>query len=114
MIVFDDAQRMGAPPEEVWKVLYDPARLPDWWAGVDHPEYPMPRHLRQQPGDRRVMLSCLATDAILAWSLSATDRGRGTVVAVHVEMPDDQAAMLDLERGLVRESLCRLATLSAA
>ena len=35
-------------------------------------------------------------------------------MAVHVEMPDDQAAMLDLERGLVRESLLLLATLAAA
>ena len=24
-----------APPEEVWKLLYDPARFPDWWAGIE-------------------------------------------------------------------------------
>jgi uncharacterized protein YndB with AHSA1/START domain len=31
---FEDRARSDAPPEEVWKLLYDPARFPDWWAGV--------------------------------------------------------------------------------
>jgi uncharacterized protein YndB with AHSA1/START domain len=31
---FRDAATSSAPPEEVWKLLYDPARFPDWWAGV--------------------------------------------------------------------------------
>lgn len=26
--------RLRAPPEEVWKLLYDPARFPEWWAGI--------------------------------------------------------------------------------
>ena len=25
----------AAPPEDVWKILYDPARFPEWWAGVE-------------------------------------------------------------------------------
>ena len=23
----------GAPVEEVWKLLFDPARFPEWWVG---------------------------------------------------------------------------------
>jgi uncharacterized protein YndB with AHSA1/START domain len=34
MPTFDDATTTRAPVEEVWKLLYDPARFPDWWAGV--------------------------------------------------------------------------------
>ncbi|MEA2479715.1 MAG: hypothetical protein QOJ07_1637, partial [Thermoleophilaceae bacterium] len=31
---FQDSAVSTAPPEEVWKALYDPSRFPDWWAGV--------------------------------------------------------------------------------
>ena len=31
---FEDRARSDAPPEDVWKLLYDPARFPDWWAGI--------------------------------------------------------------------------------
>ena len=47
-----------APVEEVWKLLFDPARFPQWWAGVEtvqvgppgeftlwptgYPDFPMP------------------------------------------------------------------------
>jgi uncharacterized protein YndB with AHSA1/START domain len=24
-----------APVEEVWKLLFDPARFPDWWVGIE-------------------------------------------------------------------------------
>lgn len=30
--------RIGAPPEEVWRVLSDPYRLPAWWPGVERVE----------------------------------------------------------------------------
>ena len=33
MPAFDDATTTPAPPEEVWKALYDPARYPSWWVG---------------------------------------------------------------------------------
>ena len=31
---FHDTAASPAAPEEVWKLLYDPARFPDWWAGI--------------------------------------------------------------------------------
>ena len=33
---FHDTATSSAPPEEVWKLLYDPSRFPDWWAGNRH------------------------------------------------------------------------------
>ena len=32
---FHDTATTPAAPEEVWKALYDPARFPEWWAGVE-------------------------------------------------------------------------------
>lgn len=31
---FHDTAATTAAPEEVWKLLYDPSRFPDWWAGI--------------------------------------------------------------------------------
>ncbi|MDT7751773.1 MAG: hypothetical protein QOD96_5435, partial [Pseudonocardiales bacterium] len=32
---FELSGRSRAPVEEVWKLLYDPSRFPEWWAGVE-------------------------------------------------------------------------------
>ena len=34
MQTFDQSAVSAAPPEEVWKLLYDPAEFPLWWAGT--------------------------------------------------------------------------------
>ena len=31
---FHDSAETDAAPLQVWKLLYDPARFPQWWAGV--------------------------------------------------------------------------------
>jgi uncharacterized protein YndB with AHSA1/START domain len=33
---------LAAPPEQVWSVVSDPARLPDWWPGVARVEETSP------------------------------------------------------------------------
>src|SRR5262249_49127770 len=35
---FEERAECRAPPEEVWKLLYDPARFADWWAGWERVE----------------------------------------------------------------------------
>ena len=35
MLEFDDGARSEAPPEEVWKILYDPVRFTEWWEGFE-------------------------------------------------------------------------------
>ena len=32
---FHDTAISSAAPEDVWKLLYDPSRFPDWWAGIE-------------------------------------------------------------------------------
>jgi uncharacterized protein YndB with AHSA1/START domain len=34
---------LGAPPEEVWGVVSDPERLPEWWPGVTRVEEATPQ-----------------------------------------------------------------------
>jgi uncharacterized protein YndB with AHSA1/START domain len=31
---FHDTATAGAPVEEIWKLLVDPTRYPEWWAGI--------------------------------------------------------------------------------
>jgi uncharacterized protein YndB with AHSA1/START domain len=38
MPAFDDSTTTSAPVEEVWKLLYDPSRLVEWWDGVERVE----------------------------------------------------------------------------
>lgn len=37
---FEDTTQAAAPPEEVFKVLYDPARFPEWWCGIGSVKVP--------------------------------------------------------------------------
>jgi uncharacterized protein YndB with AHSA1/START domain len=86
MPTFDDVTTSSAPVEEVWKLLYDPSRFPEWWEGVETIEAP-----RAEPTD-----------------------GDGTRIGVHVEIPDAEAHRLDAQRGMVSASLRSLAALANA
>jgi uncharacterized protein YndB with AHSA1/START domain len=129
MPTFDDAATTPAPPEEVWKALYDPARFPDWWCGIEtvepgeegrytmypdgYPDFPMPQTIQTVRGDRRVTVSCQVSDLVFEWRLEELTPG-GTRIAVHVEIPDGEAHRLDAQRAGIRASLARLAELTAA
>lgn len=128
---FDDVATSSAPVEEVWKLLYDPTRFPEWWSGVEtveprgddgrgdftlypqgYPDFPMPQELRGDRAGHRVTVSCLVSDLVFAWRLAPV--GDGTEIAVHVELPEHEAHRLDHQRAVVRDSLRALATLAAA
>ena len=124
---FHDTARSAAPPEAVWKLLYDPARFPDWWAGVGtvepgedggytmfpegYPDFPMAQLLSSSRDQGRVTVSCLVSDLRFDWRLSAD--GSGTSIDVDVEIPEAEAARLDTQRDLISASLRRLAELAA-
>lgn len=123
---FDQTTLSDAPPEEVWKLLYDPARFPDWWAGVGsvdpgpggytmypagYPDFPMPQALAVSQDTGTVTISCLVSDLRFAWRLRP--HGTGTEISVHVEIPDSEAHRLDTQRETISQSLIRLA-ISAA
>jgi uncharacterized protein YndB with AHSA1/START domain len=124
MPMFDDSTTTRAPVEDVWKLLYDPARFPEWWAGVatvqaddagdftlypdGFPDFPMPHTLRAVGGG--VTISCLTSDLMFEWRLR--EDPRGTRIEVHVEIPDAEAHRLDTQRGAVSASLRSLAALA--
>jgi uncharacterized protein YndB with AHSA1/START domain len=126
MPTFDDAASTTAPPEDVWKALYDPARFPEWWSGVatvepgrdggytmypdGYPDFPMPQTIRTADG--RVTVSCQVSDLVFEWRLSELPDG-GTRIAVHVDIPDAEAHRLDGQRAAIHDSLMRLAALAA-
>ena len=119
--------RTQAPVEEVWKLLHDPARFPEWWAGVEtvhpdgddhftlwpagYPDYPMAQQLRTERNDARVTISCLVSDLEYRWQLSAA--GEATDIEVNVTLPDKEAHRLPVQRELITESIDRLVALAA-
>jgi uncharacterized protein YndB with AHSA1/START domain len=117
----------AAAPEDVWKLLYDPSRFPDWWAGVGtvdvgregeytmypdgYPDFPMSQLLETKREDQRVTVSCLVSDMRFEWQLQAADDG-GTLITVDVEIPDTEAERLDTQRGVISNSMKQLAELA--
>ncbi len=127
---FHDSADAGAPPEEVWKLLYDPSRFPDWWAGVgsvdvsDHgsytlypdgyPDFPMPQLLATERDAQRVTVSCTVSDLRFDWRLESLAGGAGTRIIVDVEIPEAEARRLEGQRDAISASLQNLAGLAAA
>jgi uncharacterized protein YndB with AHSA1/START domain len=125
---FDDATVIDSPPEEVWKLLYDPTRLPDWMEGVGsvqdvrerddgsaftlypagYPDFPMAQEVTTSRDRRRVTVSCHVSFLEFQWLLEEADDER-TKLAVHVEIPEEEAHRLDDQRQAVRASLEKLA-----
>jgi uncharacterized protein YndB with AHSA1/START domain len=124
---FEDHARSAAPPEDVWKLLYDPGRFPDWWAGVGsvepgqagaytmypdgYPDFPMAQQL--QVSGSGVTISCLVSDLVFEWRLAPLDGGAATSITVHVEIPEAEAHRVAAQRDVISRSLARLAALAA-
>ncbi len=120
--------RADAPVEEVWKLLFDPTRFPEWWVGVQtvrndgadgytvglegYPDFPVPQRLRGDRAEGRVIISCQVTYIDFVWQLA--EDGPGTRIDVLVALPDSQAHQPDGEREIITTSLARLATLAEA
>jgi uncharacterized protein YndB with AHSA1/START domain len=124
---FHDSATAAAPPEDVWKLLYDPARVPEWWAGIEtvevggdgrytmypdgYPDFPMAQLLDTQREEHRVTVSCLVSDLRFEWRLEPA--GDGTRVSVEVDIPDAEAERLDTQREVISASLRRLTQLAS-
>jgi uncharacterized protein YndB with AHSA1/START domain len=124
---FSDSAQTPAPPEEVWKLLYDPARFPEWWAGIEsvepgdggytlypegYPDFPMPQQFETSHDGRGVKISCLVSDLHYEWRLE--DAGDGTRITVDVEIPEQEAHRLDRQREMMSRSLANLAELASS
>jgi len=130
---FDDTTVTSARPEEVWKILYDPYRFPEWWAGIGavehatataddteftmyptgYPDFPMPQSMRTMSSERRVVVSCLVSDLNFEWTLESLAVGSGTRISVHVDIPEAEAHRLDGQREAISAALTGLAGLAA-
>ena len=124
---FHDSAISTAPPEEVWKLLYDPARFPDWWAGIatvdvenegeytmypdGYPDFPMAQLLETRRDQQRVTVSCLVSDLRFEWRLEPNSEG--TRITVDVEIPETEAHRLDTQREIITSSMKSLAELAA-
>jgi uncharacterized protein YndB with AHSA1/START domain len=133
MPTFDDTTDSSAPPEEVWKALHDPERFPEWWVGLERvrvgdetgdgraftlwpdgwPDYPMPQALATDVSEGRVTVSCMISDLVFEWRLAPAAAG-GTQIAVHVEIPEREAARMATQRAVIAASLRRLAEVAEA
>jgi uncharacterized protein YndB with AHSA1/START domain len=132
---FEDSMVSQAPPEEVWKLLYNPARFPEWWAGMEtvetgepqdtgrrpftyypegRPDFPRPQLLYTAREERRVVVSCVVTDLRVEWRLEPAAGERATLINVRVHIPESEAEMLETQRAVVGRSLARLAELAAS
>jgi uncharacterized protein YndB with AHSA1/START domain len=123
---FHDTATSAAAPEDVWKLLYDPSRFPDWWAGIEtvdvtsdreytmypdgYPEFPMAQVLDTHQEQHCVVVSCLVSDLRFEWRLEAA--GDGTRITVDVEIPDTEAHRLDSQRQIISDSMTQLAHLA--
>ena len=128
MPTFDDSATSEAPVEEVWKLLYDPARMVEWWEGVErvepsgegeitvypdgYPDFPMPQELRTAGDGRGLTISCLVSSLVFEWRVEPLDPG--TRIRVHVEIPEEEAHRLEGQRAGVSASLRSLAALATA
>jgi uncharacterized protein YndB with AHSA1/START domain len=117
-----------APIEEVWKLLFDPARFPDWWAGIQtvrkdapgqftqwptgYPDFPMPQKLKVDQVNERVTISCQISDIDIVWQLA--ENGTGTAIRVTVSLPDREAHRLDGQHQIIEESMRHLTALAEA
>jgi uncharacterized protein YndB with AHSA1/START domain len=115
-----------APVEEVWKLLFDPARFPEWWVGIEtvrkdspdqftiwlawHRDFPMSQKLRVDEVNDRVTISCQVRDIDIVWQLA--EAGTGTLINVNVTLPEREADRLDGQHLLIKESLRRLTALA--
>lgn len=132
---FTASASSSAPAEEVWKLLYDPARFPEWWAGIGsvrpgddlpaaedrgftlypagYPDYPMPQRLQASRADHRVVISCLVSDLRFEWTLEPL-AGGATRIGVFVDIPEAEGHRLAAQQDMITASLARLAELAAA
>jgi uncharacterized protein YndB with AHSA1/START domain len=117
---FEEVAESDAPPEEVWKLLYDPAQFERWWgcfeagdvpSASSHPAFPMPQVVASDRGDGRITVSCLVRDIAFEWRLAERPEG-GTRIELQVTVPESYAFRDETQRQLIAFSVGRLARLA--
>ena len=118
MPAFTERLTCAAPAEEVWKLLYDPWRYPEWWTGTDAVSESGGDVVRHSDGEvwpttieahrtgEQVVISCVLTDIVFRWTLAPDPRG--CRVTLEVAIPDQQAARHGMQETAMRDAIVRL------
>lgn len=119
MPAFTEAVTCAAPAEEVWKLLYDPWRYPEWWTGTDavsesgdgvvrHSDGEVwPTAIEARGAGERVVISCVLTDIVFRWTLAPDPAG--CHITLEVAIPDAEAGRLGMQERAMRDAIGRLA-----
>jgi hypothetical protein len=115
-----------APAIEVFKILHDPSRMPEWWSGVarveagpdgtvtrytrEWPDFAYPTAVARPGPDGTVRISCLLSDIVHEWTLAP--HPDGCAVRVRVELPEREAHRIEDQRQEVSGSLEGLVALA--
>ena len=117
-----------APAIDVFKLLHDPSRYPDWWEGMDRiesatgrphevrrfmsewPEFAYPTALSHAGAGGGVTISCLLSDIVQEWRIAP--HADGCAVGVIVELPEAEAGREGAQREEVGGSLRNLVALA--
>jgi uncharacterized protein YndB with AHSA1/START domain len=121
---FEEQRLCRAPAEEVWKLLFDPSRIAEWWDGMARveqdadgsvtrymeawPDFPYPTNIRTSKTGQRIVFSCQLSDIEHEWSLAP--HTEGCLVRARIEIPEAEAARLDKAREETRRSIDKLVT----
>lgn len=124
---FEEQMVCRAPAEEVFKLLWDPTRYHEWWAGMARselngdevvrymeawPDFPYPTRVSASSDTGRVAISCLLSDIVHEWRIEPHDEG--CLIAVRVELPDTERHRLDGQRAEIGASLEGLVAAASA
>lgn len=108
---FADTARSAAGREELWTLLSDAERLPEWWDANGN-DFPAPQLVEPARDGERVVISCLISDQ--RFELRLEDEEDGTTrIDVLADVPESEESLLDQQRETVRRSLLRLAAMAA-
>ena len=118
----------AAPPADVWRLVHDPERLPEWLVDTERvegggdgtvtrylhgwPDLPMPTRVTSRAEGPRVVISCLVSDIDIQVSLAP--HPAGCAVEMAVRLPEAESARLPAVRRLAVDSLARLSRITSA
>jgi uncharacterized protein YndB with AHSA1/START domain len=121
MLRYEETAFCRAPAEEVWALLYDPVRFPEWWETTarsetiagganrytrDQPDIALPTRIRAAAERSRVVISCQVADLVWEWTLEPA--GTGCRVRLNLQLADAEAHRFDSARADMRASIRRL------